>query len=191
MSHRDFCQNTECRCIPFCLTGRCVMTTIIRLNGTISALGSGCYMQGPYTPYGRILGVKMVRSSDVNPAAGVDIQFESAVFDTGGFLPWGFPCGGAWIPQTGLYSIVGYVITTSTTAHTGMLQIMRNSAELRGVRNTFSTASGLMNGLVVAMRSYPLNRGDIIGLHWDSNGTGLVLQTGGEQGCSLSVWRDG
>jgi hypothetical protein len=166
------------------------VTTIIRSSGRLLGLGDGSLVQGPLTPYGGLFGIKAVRSTSTNPASGVTIPFEYALYDTGGFIA-GYPSTEIWIPQDGLYSIVGYVNTTSDTAHTGLLQLYINGVEVRSRRNTFNAASGLMNALCVGLSSYPMYRGYYVQMRWDSNGTTIAMQTGGEPGCSCSVWRVG
>jgi hypothetical protein len=166
------------------------MTTIINSAGRLIGLGDGTLVQGLLTPYGKLFGVKAVRSTSVDPAAGVDISFESALYDTGGFIA-AFPTTNIVIPVTAWYSVICYVNTPTDTAHTGLLQIFVNGVEIRSKRNTFNAANGMLNALVATLSGYPFTKGDVVKMRWDSNGTSLAMQTGGEAGCSCSVWRVG
>jgi hypothetical protein len=163
------------------------MTTLIGSSGGIKGLGSQTHVRSAWIPKGEIHGVKAARAAAHDPASGGAITWDTVIWDTGAFIT--VPSTNIVVTSPGWYSIVGYVNSSILTAHYGFLQIMVNGAELHAARINYPYASGGFTAMNIGVAGYYLVKNDVVALHWDSNGVSLGIQTGGEPGASLAVWR--
>ena len=167
------------------------MTTIIGSYGETRPYGNQTLVYNQYKPNNKIISVKAVRTTNANAASGVTISWESALWDTAGFVA-SFPTTNIVIPMPGWYSGIAYICAASYTAHYGLIEININGSIISADRVSFDTANGtMMNALTTIFTMRYCNKGDIITVSWDTNNAAIDLNPYGEQGCTLAVWRNG